>query len=147
MENTNILRRLKRKTTFIDRSNTNRKLLEEANRLTRNENTAEPFKPLREQIEAQQMKYFGHIIREAENEPTRKATFIHDMIPNIGRKQRVGRPRCNWIIAHMKKAFNITKRDLMQDHDKDQALKFKHQSPSVQSWIHYAAIWTTIKYN
>ena len=74
------------------------------------------MKPVGKQIEESQIKCFGHIVRDAEDEPTRLATFTHDMQPNIGNKQRVGRPRQNLIIAQMKNTFELTKTELNGKH-------------------------------
>ena len=132
---------LKLHTTYLDRENTNKKLYEMANNIAGNATNPKPFRQISSQIKRNSLKYFGHLVREGYEEPTRKATFTARMWPNIGTKNRCGRPRHNWILKNMKKAWKRVKQKLMLDEDEDKHIRFDHRNRKIRSWIEYGAIW------
>ena len=101
---------LKWKTTYEDRTLTNKALYEEANKIMikdgeRRPPQIEPFMKISKYIARERIRYMGHLLRELDSEPTRKVTFVKGMTINIGWKQRVGRPRHNWIICTLREIW------------------------------------------
>jgi hypothetical protein len=95
---------LQRNSTFIDRRNTNKSLLEEASSI------AYPSRcdrrkiiPFSEYHMNRRVKLLGHILRSNGNDPMRQISFLPDSAHRVeyGTK-RVGKPRQNWL-HHTKK--------------------------------------------
>ena len=95
---------LQRNSTFIDRRNTNKSLLEEASSI------AYPSRcdrrkiiPFSEYHMNRRVKLLGHILRSNGNDPMRQISFLPDSAHKVeyGTK-RVGKPRQNWL-HHTKK--------------------------------------------
>ena len=95
---------LQRNSTFIDRRNTNKSLLEEASSI------AYPSRcdrrkiiPFSEYHMNRRVKLLGHILRSNGNDPMRQISFLPDSAHRVeyGTK-RVGKPRQNWL-QHTKK--------------------------------------------
>ena len=89
---------LKMQTTYINRSNTNKTVLGNANAIRNPENIAGKFiKPFSVYVCAKQESLVKHTIRENDNEPLRQCTFEPASARPLGVKnRRVGRPRGNW---------------------------------------------------
>ena len=95
---------LQRNSTFIDRRNTNKSLLEETSSI------AYPSRcdrrkiiPFSEYHMNRRVKLLGHILRSNGNDPMRQISFLPDSAHRVeyGTK-RVGKPRQNWL-HHTKK--------------------------------------------
>ena len=78
----------------------------------------------------------GHIIREANSEPTRQATFRgRNIRPNYPRKKRVGRPRQKWTIETMKRTW-----DALRKEDKKAPETFQVNNKKHRTYIQGAAV-------
>ena len=96
--------------TFIDRANTNRKLLEEASAI------AFPSPGDNRKIilfsqfhDARRVKLLGHILRSSNDDPLRQVSFLPSSAYRINYgKKRVGKPRQNWIYHAKKFAYEET---------------------------------------
>ena len=111
---------LKIKTTFVDRSQTNKVVLAKANRELRRRpkgkekgNKPNKLVLMGESLRKNAETTLGHFIREPEEEPTRQATFKGKSLkPNLPKSRRVGRPRNKWTIDTMARIWNkLRKRD------------------------------------
>ena len=95
---------LQRNSTFIDRRNTNKSLLEEASSIAY-PSRCDPRKiiPFSEYHMNRRVKLLGHILRSNGNDPMRQISFLPDSAHRVeyGTK-RVGKPRQNWL-HHTKK--------------------------------------------
>ena len=81
--------------------------------------------------------YFGHIVREEDDEPTRAVAFTKEM-PNLGWRKRKGRPRKNWIEEKVKEAWNIIKEEYQGEEDLVDDLP-DLKDPTHMSWIQRGA--------
>jgi len=86
------------KTTFVERSNTNNKVFQQANLIKNPQNT--PNKNIltfETYIRNTQEALFKHLVRLPETDPVRQCTFEpNSAIPHIHTNRRVGRPRIRW---------------------------------------------------
>ena len=74
--------------TYVNRANTNAKLLAEANRITSKGPThKDAFIKMSDRLAAERQKYFGHLLREPLGTPTRRAAFLGRNYPNLGHKK------------------------------------------------------------
>ena len=95
------------KTTYIDRENTNAKLMILVNEeLGRSEVSRKRFIPVGERIKKESLDLFGDIIRRVENDPIRQVTMTGDEL-NLPEINRIGRPRVNWAIINMARAWEL----------------------------------------
>ena len=88
------------KATYVERANTNKKLRREATRILNKDRNKDrkgnnKLEKASTIVKDMQLNKFGHLLREPYSEPTREATFHHNLLPKIGEKRRVGRPRNN----------------------------------------------------
>ena len=77
------------------------------------------------------------MIREDKHSPGRQASLIGTGItPNLGNKRRVGRPKKNWTITSVKKAWKT-----LQSKTEPGTLtkNFRENSKHIQHWIRDAA--------
>ena len=111
---------MKWSTTYVNRENTNEELLKEANKIikegTQNKKEVKEMEWVSEILKKRSNTYFGHILREEENEPTRTVAFIKDM-PNLGWRRRKGRPRKNWIEEMLSEAWHMVKEEYQGEDD------------------------------
>ena len=87
-------------TTFIDRSNTNTRVLEEADRAVngnRRPSQRTPIRILSETHTDARIKLAGKILRLADNDPRRFACYVAGTAKvKKKHKRRSGRPKINW---------------------------------------------------
>lgn len=96
---------LKYKSTLIDRTKTNAFLLQEANRRLNLGITRGPRKVLSKfsvQWHTRRRTLLLHVMRSLPDQPMRRYTF-HDgsVLPLLPPRNRVGRPRVDWVLAGM----------------------------------------------
>ena len=89
-------------TTYIERENTNTKLMKAANKELLKGDQGTPIIKVSKYIRNEKVKYIGHLIREAKTEPTRMATFYGEAKPDLGNKKRIGRKKNSWIKGGLK---------------------------------------------
>ena len=116
---------------YVNRGNTNKRVLFEANRHLREEVRAKnaerrakakaegkkcksiPFTPIvlvGTDLLKTRIRYFGHIIRCHNEDPLKKCTLKkHRIRGNYHRKKRVGRPRVAWVQATSKACWTKLK--------------------------------------
>ena len=89
--------------THIDRSWTNRKVYQEANKELSKPNGKNSkvgklkIKPVTELIDNRKIQLLGHIIRSNRNDPLKQVTFCDgNLTPVTPALRRVGRPRQKW---------------------------------------------------
>ena len=105
------------KSTFVDRTKTNRDVINEVTRIvtTVSKHKDWTFTPVSKQLINKRIKYIGHLIREDHLEPTRTVTFRDELLNHrIPNKKWVGRPRQNWIFMTKKLAFDKYKSNAME---------------------------------
>ena len=62
--------------------------------------------PLTEVLETKRLKLLGHILRRPRAHPQQQVTFASSLaLPKAPLNRRVGRPRKNWTIENMRKAW------------------------------------------
>ena len=95
------------KSTYIERKNTNKELRRAAGKISgeRNSKGKRYIRPMSKSIKDTQVKYLGHLLRETHGEPTKRCTFLKNMRPFLPHKLRVGRPREQWTIQVLKRAY------------------------------------------
>ena len=88
---------LKKQSTFMDRSNTNARLLEEASMLAFGQGSHRKITLFSEFYANRRAKLLGHVIRASIGDPLRQVTLepFTATRPSYGKK-RVGKPRHNW---------------------------------------------------
>ena len=93
--------------TFINRANTNQKLLEAASATAYpNPGDARKVLPFSKYHEERRVKLLGHILRSNDQDPMRQASFIPSSALRVDYgKKRVGRPRQNWLMFSKKYAY------------------------------------------
>ena len=119
------------KTTYVDRENTNAKLMILVNKeLKRAEGDNKRFITVGERIKNESSKLLGDIIRRAANDPIRQVTLTGDEL-NLPQSNRIGRPRVNWSILNMTRVWDLEevgKRDTFGeaafDHKKKDHVEF-----------------------
>ena len=86
------------RTTFIDRSNTNRRVLDVASRCVNPpKHPGKDVKIFSEYVSDKSQALLAHIIRSQPEDPMRQCTFEKDTnLPKIHINRRVGRPREQW---------------------------------------------------
>ena len=86
------------RTTFIDRTNTNKKVFERANHFLHKPNAPErKVTSFSEYVQVQQNKLLAHIVRSPNHDPLRQCTLTpNSPFPAEMQDRRVGRPRQNW---------------------------------------------------
>ena len=95
------------KTTFVDRGNTNEKLMSLVNKeLGRSEASGKRLLTVGERIKNDSIKLLGDIVRMPTNDPIRQVTLSGDDL-NLPQTKRVGRPRVNWSILNMTRAWEM----------------------------------------
>ena len=90
---------LKMVTTYINRDNTNTKVLEEADKAinTDRRNGIKKVELLSEIHTNQRVKWAGKVLRRADTDPRRFSTYMAGTAKVIKKGlKRVGRPRSNW---------------------------------------------------
>ena len=126
---------LKMKTTYIDRSNTNKRVREEA--ATKMDLARKRVPNISKQVTGAQHKLLMHTLREAEEAPTRKATFRGPRgTLRLGPTKRVGRPRKHWTVELMKQAWKQLRPGIPPLRNKQD----RKRSKTIQDWIHSAAV-------
>jgi hypothetical protein len=92
-------------TTFVNKENTNQRVYEMAEAAA-----GKPLTKLSEKYKHKAIKYMGHLIREADTEPTKQVTFYGStLLPHYwGQTRRVGGPKQQWIEETIKACFSIT---------------------------------------
>ena len=111
--------------TFLDRANTNKKVIDEISRIVNQCSKTKQgnfvFENISDKLKQKRIKLIGHIIRESNEAPTRQVTFLPDSARHVTHpKKRVGRPRKNWIFCTKKDAFDLVKpngMDLFENSD------------------------------
>ena len=119
------------KTTYVDRENTNAKLMILVNKeLKRAEGDNKRFITVGERIKNESSKLLGDIIRRAANDPIRQVTLTGDEL-NLPQSNRIGRPRVNWSILNVTRVWDLEdvgKRDTFGeaafDHKKKDHVEF-----------------------
>ena len=118
---------LHKQSTFIDKENTNKKLLEEAN--THRKQGSNEYRPPSEQIQKQRMKLLAHIIRSPQNDIMRQPTLEYSNRPVLAQVRREGRPRHRWANEAMKEAYDkiaekhrLPERNKRENHIKDRQI-------------------------
>ena len=100
------IKNLKRPSTFIDRSCTNQKILEEAtaNAFPTRGDNRQIIRFSDYQYMKRRCKLLGHIVRSNNDDPMRQVSFVDSTASRVdyGTK-RVGKPRQNWL--HFTKKF------------------------------------------
>ena len=93
-------------TTFVDRSNTNRKVFRTANTLAGHK-TNKNIKPFSTYMNQKAQNLLGHVIRDVDNSFMRKS-ILHANSVSIKTpdNRRVGRPRQHWTYEHLNKAWS-----------------------------------------
>ena len=94
-------------TTFINRSNTNKKVFELANAAKNPEDiTGKHIKPFSLYIHEKQEVWVKHIIRSENGDPLRQCSFEpFAATPRCFPNRRVGRPRDKWAETIMKRIY------------------------------------------
>ena len=94
-------------TTFVDRNNTNDKLMQLVNHeLGRNQSQIKLFQKVSDRIKQKSIALLGQIIRMPNESPRKQVTLI-DSTLNIPIKNRVGKPRVHWAIVNMGRAWRL----------------------------------------
>ena len=102
-------------TTYIQSLNTNTYVYKRANEEL-NSPTEGPdrrIKPLTEMFELRKLKLLGHVLRRNRQHPQHQVTFAtQSALPRGSSNRRVfGRPRANWILNTMSKAWNFMRQN------------------------------------
>ena len=121
--------------------NTNRRVRKAAGRLISNKEKTGKHRvdKISTIIRKSQLTYFGHLLREPATEPTKRATFVRNRLPYLGSKRRIGRPRKNWTIQMMKRAWKKTQHEFMTGDEEERTRRFHYNDPLIQGWIEFAA--------
>jgi hypothetical protein len=103
-------RKLGLKTTYIDRTNTNKRILEiaeqEANK-DRKEGDRKRIRLMSEIVKERCIKELGEVLRLGKDDPRRKVTFLNDSAkPNLPPINRVGQPKAQWALVTMKRLWS-----------------------------------------
>ena len=94
-------------TTFVDRNNTNDKLMQLVNHeLGRNQSQMKLFQKVSDRIKQKSIALLGQIIRMPNESPLKQVTLI-DSTLNIPIKNRAGKPRVHWAIVNMGRAWHL----------------------------------------
>ena len=90
---------LRMSTTFINRANTNKKVLQEATKVAyHKDGDNRVLRLYSDQHKDRKAKLLGHIARASNEDPLRQVTFQADTCQRVEYgKKRVGKPRQNWI--------------------------------------------------
>ena len=115
--------------TFINRANTNRKLLEAASAAAYpNPGDTRKVLPFSKYHEERRVKLLGHILRSNDQDPMRQVSFIPSSALRVDYgKKRVGRPRQNWLMFSKKYAYE------------NKLLRFNYQEEAEQDQYIYSA--------
>lgn len=96
-------------TTYIRHHNTNTYVYKRANEKL-NAPTKGPdrrIKPLTEVLELKKLKLLGHVLRRNRQQPQHQVSFAtRSALPRENSNRKVGRPRANWTLNTMSKAWN-----------------------------------------
>ena len=110
---------LKLETTYINRENTNERVIELANEelnrrdeniRRRNRHIRKSIVKFTDYIDKQALKLFGHLVRAPNDDPMRQVTFqAGNCKPSLIGIKRVGQPRHNWIKHNTATAWELAK--------------------------------------
>jgi hypothetical protein len=131
---------LKLKTTFIDRTNTNVRVFELANKAinegTKHNNKKRKIKSFSAYLEEETTGLFGHVLRAPDADPIRDICFLQNSAtPNISGDKRRGRPKLNWVITQMHQVWAKVKTEFTLS----EALKLNVSCKTHQDFIRAAA--------
>ena len=124
-------------TTYVNRSNTNAKVLDAAN-LYANAGTPEEKHKIRvttfgAYCRAPKLRYLGHLLRTDDFCPERTVIF-HPYSANpivlVKGERRFGRPRKNWVEQAMNQAWEVTRRLYNLS---DQPVEYDRKAPTVRT--------------
>ena len=87
---------LRMQTTFMDRTNTNAKVISEANRKMEEEGCKKQVMQFSEAYRKAKTKHYVKLITSPEDEPSRCVTFASDMRAWEHTNRRQGRPKLKW---------------------------------------------------
>ena len=94
---------LKMDTTYVNRANTNKKVMETASK----EMGKKPLPPFGEQYQQQKVKLMGHLLRQCDDEHEKYTTLRGDIPnPKLNPNRRTGQPRQNWAEETLKQIWN-----------------------------------------
>ena len=97
-------------TTFVNRTNTNEFVYQQANDALEAPSVGplRKIKPLTKILEDKRLKLLGHVLRRPRSHPQHQVTFDSFLArPKVPTLRRVGRPRKFWTTENMRKAWEI----------------------------------------
>ena len=94
------------KTTYVVRENTNARLMTLVNKELRRSEEGKQFITVKERIKRESIELLGDIIRRAKDDPIRQVLLLEDEL-NLPGRNRVGRPKSNWAILNMERAWAL----------------------------------------
>ncbi len=135
-------------TTCIDRRNTNQRVYELAqNALSKSTAPVSPvgvatkIQPFSRYYKRQKLRLLGHSFRQPMEAPERNVTFcIHSVVPKLFPEKRVGKPRLQWTLETMRKAWKITKVKMEDQLTPAMAGKFSIDNPAQLALLFSAAL-------
>ena len=133
---------LKLKTTYVDRENTNKRVIKAAEKILypdngKNRRTPKKLGKVSTQVKRAQQTLLAHTLREEDHKLTRKVTFHSGSAKaKIPSTKRVGRPRKHWTIQQSRRAWKRIRKHIAGfEHT-----RYKKRSKTMQTWLHTAAI-------
>ena len=102
-QNKSLRRILGKRSTFIDRSETNERMYREIQ-----EHYGCNFEHFGDTWRKAKLKLFGHILRSSRADPLSQVTFASDPLhPRLVYTRRPGRPKADWVWESYKNAFML----------------------------------------
>ena len=89
-------------------------------------------------LDQRRLLLYYHTIREPLDSPTRQATFLKRVKPNLGNKKRVGRPKKNWTEMNQRKAWKHFRKLYGPIDPKIKKKHYDHSSKFIQHWLNTA---------
>ena len=123
-------------TTFVDRRMTNAEVFKRAGRGTTKDPKFKKVEKFSECHDRRRIKYAGHLLRAADDNPGRYCTYEPGTAkPWKSKVRRVGRPRIPWAVATHARAWTQIRRTVGEpDSPPD------HENEGQTTWVHLLAM-------
>ena len=122
------------RTTYVERANTHQRVLgiaeESINRKEGNDKQTKgkTIKLMSTLIKEKSIEELGEIIRLPREDPRRQVTLEEEGAkPNLPPVNRIGRPRAQWTLIAMERAWNTVKLDETSEETKGQSMNINNQ--------------------
>ena len=109
-------KKLKMDTTFVNRQNTNQRVIETANQAIRAAGGRKPIELFSAAYQKSKIKRYAKLITETADDPARATTFNNNMQARSYANKRCGRPKARWADETAKAYWNSVKHDLEREY-------------------------------